>query len=326
MVASHSHNMPSRIHIRINDSLIIAQRSQALSSDDHKPRQDCLYRVRHLSKEQCRLTPDSDDHPSSILELWRAVSRRSPETATNRKAMEQPSSRIHSSRSVDSLKACDCPSPEQGPLCVAPSVKTSLPSRIMEWTNWLGKQAITLIHDSDKSPSDLHLIMGARDCFTTSSNPNETIVTIHSSSTIAAEDELLPGTIDKITPQRPTDSLPSDTGSFSIPPSVCSSERENRSRIEVLKAKRYSLIRRRESIEKAIYDLMWPSGPYSAPYDMNAREEVKKTIARLSSELADIRREDHNIGLKLFRALKSRDEADYCGGKSASLWVSRVTR
>jgi hypothetical protein len=196
----------------------------------------------------------------------------------------------------------------------------------MEWTNWLGKQAITLIHDSDKSPSDLHLIMGAGDCFTTSSNPNETIVTIHSSSKIVAEDELLPGTIVKITPQRPTDSLPSDTGSFSIPPSECSSERENRSRIEVLEAKRYSLIRRRESIEKAIYDSMWPLGPCFAPYDMNAREEVKKTSARLSSELADIRREEHNIGLKLFRALKSRDEADYCGGGSASLWVSRVTR
>jgi hypothetical protein len=59
---------------------------------------------------------------------------------------------------------------------------------------------------------------------------------------------------------------------------------------------------------------------------MNAREEVKKTTARLSSELADIRREEHNVGLKLFRALKSQDEADYCGGGSTSLWVSRVTR
>lgn len=53
------------------------------------------------------------------------------------------------------------------------------------------------------------------------------------------------------------------------------------------------------------------------------REEEKRKVEGLKTEEADIRRQEHDIGLRLHRALKRRDkEAVY---EPTGLWVRRVT-
>ncbi len=53
------------------------------------------------------------------------------------------------------------------------------------------------------------------------------------------------------------------------------------------------------------------------------RELEKMKIERLKTEEADVRREEHDIGLRLHRAWKRRDkEAVY---EPTGLWVRRVT-
>lgn len=53
------------------------------------------------------------------------------------------------------------------------------------------------------------------------------------------------------------------------------------------------------------------------------REAEKLKIERLKTEEADVRREEHEIGLRLHRAWKRRDkEAVY---EPTGLWVRRVT-
>jgi hypothetical protein len=211
----------------------------------------------------------------------------------------------------------------------------------MERESGLEKQAMAIIHDpytrypntlaantgSNTSPGDPHLIKVAGvDCSTTTSSLKETVMTIQRSSTITTENDPVPDALKKVISRRPTVSQPSDNGSISMRLLRCSPERGNRTRIQILETRRDTLTRRRASTEKAIYDLMWHWRPCSALYDLNAREGNKKIIARLNSELADIRREEHDVGLNLFRALKSQDEENYCGSGSTSLWVSRVTR
>lgn len=53
------------------------------------------------------------------------------------------------------------------------------------------------------------------------------------------------------------------------------------------------------------------------------REEEKRKVDGLKTEEADIRRQEHDIGLRLHRAWKRRDkEAVY---EPTGLWVRRVT-
>ncbi|KAL4756262.1 uncharacterized protein BDW70DRAFT_154340 [Aspergillus foveolatus] len=384
-MASCLHHTPSRIHIWNRDNLFIDQQSQGPSLGHHKPRQDSasgnpaiLQNVkaitkllgsrgssmlawgkdhvppkRMLSEEQCELSYINDNLPFNNPESWDATSRQLPESLTYENKIEHPSNRIHLSRSNDCLKACSCSSPEQGPLCVAPSVvttitsgdvdfaaqKTSLPSRIMEWASGLEKQATNMLQgpytlyvgtfttspDSNTSSSDVHLIGDAGvDHIATTSTPRETGMTIEYSSTMMTEVELVPAATEKTISRSPTVFQPSDNDPISRHPMMCLTEQGDRYRIHVLEAKRDALVRRKTSIEKAIYDLIWKPRP-CPPYDAIAREEVKKTTARLNSELADIRKEEHDVGLSLYRALKSHDESSG-GSGSTSLWVSRVTR
>ncbi|KAL4991330.1 hypothetical protein BDW68DRAFT_4163 [Aspergillus falconensis] len=95
-------------------------------------------------------------------------------------------------------------------------------------------------------------------------------------------------------------------------------------RIDMLEAKRNELVRRKANINTMINELTQVIQPSSIAYDMAAREEVKKTVASLNSELADIQKEEHDVGLKLLRAWKKRDDDDFYGS-SSSLWVKRVT-
>ncbi|KAL4957599.1 hypothetical protein BDW69DRAFT_180523 [Aspergillus filifer] len=329
------------------DSAIRRRRSRGLSvlawGKDH------LSLKGLLSRERCRLPLN----PDGIVDPWEGVSisRPWPRLFTSEQAAEQPSSRIHLSRRNDRLNPCDCPA--QGPLCGVPPVSATsmdddadaaaqrtMGNKIMEWANGREKQAM-VIHDryvlsvnsfrsipgSNPSLSDLYVKRGSgidRKCST--SSLNETVMAIQYASSITTKGELVLGAVNRSIPRKPVASQQSETGSISTSPTLSASGREKNDRVERLERRSRSLARRRECIEKAIHNLMWYSQPCSALEDGKAREERKRTTARLHSDLADVRREQHEIGLRLFRALRSQDERDYCGGASTSLWVSRVTR
>ncbi|KAE8341021.1 hypothetical protein BDV24DRAFT_132753 [Aspergillus arachidicola] len=114
---------------------------------------------------------------------------------------------------------------------------------------------------------------------------------------------------------------PSQTTNELLP---CTPEQQTQNRIEMLEAKRDYLTRRKASINTMIYELTQVIQPSPIAYDLAARDEVKKTVASLNNELADINKEEHDIGMKLFRAWRKRDEQE-CNGGSSGLWVKRVT-
>lgn len=55
---------------------------------------------------------------------------------------------------------------------------------------------------------------------------------------------------------------------------------------------------------------------------MRVVEQRKKAF---EEELAEIRVEEHDVGLKLHRAWRKR-EKDNCNGSESALWIRRVTR
>lgn len=104
----------------------------------------------------------------------------------------------------------------------------------------------------------------------------------------------------------------------------CPPEKQAENRIEALEARREVLARRMGNIDTIIHELTQVIQPSSIAYDIAVRDEVKRTVSSLNNELADIKREDHEIGLTLFRAYKKRDD-NGAYGSSTSFWVKRVT-
>ncbi|WEW55096.1 hypothetical protein PRK78_000524 [Emydomyces testavorans] len=126
----------------------------------------------------------------------------------------------------------------------------------------------------------------------------------------------------KATSRKPTPSQVSASTSKSLPRSPPEMEANNR--IAVMEAKLRDLSRRRGNINTIITELTQVIQPSSIAYDMATRSEVTKTVKSLNSELDDIKKEEHDIGLKLHRAYKKRDEEDfYC--EPSGLWIKRVT-
>jgi hypothetical protein len=52
---------------------------------------------------------------------------------------------------------------------------------------------------------------------------------------------------------------------------------------------------------------------------------VERRKKDFEDELAEIRREEHDVGLRLHRAWRKRERADPNGSESA-IWIRRVTR
>ncbi|KAI1938179.1 hypothetical protein LOZ66_003770 [Ophidiomyces ophidiicola] len=126
----------------------------------------------------------------------------------------------------------------------------------------------------------------------------------------------------KVTARKPTPSQQSASTSKSLPRSP--PEMEANSRIELMEAKLRDLSRRRVNIDTIISELNQVIQPSSITYDMATRAEVTRSVKSLNAELDDIKKEEHDIGLKLHRAYKKKDEGDYyC--EPSGLWIRRVT-
>ncbi|KAJ2901548.1 hypothetical protein MKZ38_001681 [Zalerion maritima] len=100
----------------------------------------------------------------------------------------------------------------------------------------------------------------------------------------------------------------------------------NGDRVAILNAKIASLGNRRININKSIKqmtELMPADNLMASNAVLVKREEEKKKVEALKVELADVQRQEYELGLKLHRSYKRMDrEANY---ESTSLWVKRAT-
>ncbi|KAG6012192.1 hypothetical protein E4U43_007906 [Claviceps pusilla] len=95
--------------------------------------------------------------------------------------------------------------------------------------------------------------------------------------------------------------------------------------VSQLDAQISALFYRRVNVEKSIKQIteqMPRDNLLASEHVLRKREEEKQKVDNLREELAEIQRQEHELGLKLYRARKRQEkEADF---ESTPLWVSRV--
>ena len=128
-------------------------------------------------------------------------------------------------------------------------------------------------------------------------------------------------TVRKPTPLERGTSPKDDRFSKTLPQSPA--EKESVGRIASLQASLDNLHRRRINLQTVIRELTQVVQPSSAAYDMASREEIKRSVKGLNTELAGVMKEEHEVGMKLHRAYKKRDKDDIW--EPTGLWVRRVT-
>ena len=94
-------------------------------------------------------------------------------------------------------------------------------------------------------------------------------------------------------------------------------------RIAVLQANMDNLYRRKANLKTVIHELTHVIQPSSIAYDTASRQEIKKTVDGLNMELDEVTKEEYNMGLRLHRASKHRDDNSIY--EPTGLWVRRVT-
>lgn len=95
-------------------------------------------------------------------------------------------------------------------------------------------------------------------------------------------------------------------------------------RITSLETRRDELKKRRFNLETVIHELTRVIQPGSITYDLAAKAEVKKSVQSIENEIAEIKKEEHDLGMKVSRAWRRLDERENHGDGS-NLWVKRVT-
>jgi len=100
--------------------------------------------------------------------------------------------------------------------------------------------------------------------------------------------------------------------------------KDPQSRIESLETRRDELARRRFNLETVLKELTRVIQPQSYAYDQAAKAEVKRSVQSIENEIAEIKREEHELGMKVTRAWRRLDEKEN-NGDGSNLWVKRVT-
>lgn len=109
------------------------------------------------------------------------------------------------------------------------------------------------------------------------------------------------------------------------PPPAPSEPMDAQGRIEAMEAKKNELAQRRFNLETVIIELMKVFQPNSiVVYDSAAKAEVQKSVKSMENEIADIKKEEHDLGMKIARAWRRLDERENAGDGN-NLWVKRVT-
>ncbi|KAF1978317.1 hypothetical protein BU23DRAFT_577232 [Bimuria novae-zelandiae CBS 107.79] len=94
--------------------------------------------------------------------------------------------------------------------------------------------------------------------------------------------------------------------------------------IEVLESQMEDLKVRRTNVYKLLNDLNNMAPPNPMITDFKRMRLVDQRKKDFENELAEIKREEHDVGLKLHRAWRKRENAD--PAMQSTLWVRRVTR
>lgn len=115
--------------------------------------------------------------------------------------------------------------------------------------------------------------------------------------------------------------MPAQSPSPPPPPEV---PLDAQGRIKAMETKRDDLTQRRYSLESLIAELSKALQPTSAAYDLAAKAEIQKSIKGIEGEIADIKKEEHDLGMKISRAWRRLDEKENSGDGN-NLWVKRVT-
>lgn len=129
---------------------------------------------------------------------------------------------------------------------------------------------------------------------------------------------------DSMNTSRPASILSVDKALPAAPPEL--NAETTKDRVAMLNAQLQSLGNRRININKSIKqmtELMPQDNLMATPEVMRKREMEKRKVDDLQQELADVQREEHELGMKLHRAYKRLDrQADY---EPTTLWVRRAT-
>ncbi|KAF2712283.1 hypothetical protein K504DRAFT_200040 [Pleomassaria siparia CBS 279.74] len=94
--------------------------------------------------------------------------------------------------------------------------------------------------------------------------------------------------------------------------------------VDTLEAQMEDLRIRRSNVFRLLQDLnnMAPANPLIT--DFKRMRLVDRRKKEFEDELAEIRREEHDVGLRLHRAYRKRENAD--PGSESAIWIRRVTR
>ncbi|KAM6531405.1 hypothetical protein FSOLCH5_000876 [Fusarium solani] len=203
------------------------------------------------------------------------------------------------------------------------------PSRFSVTTcNTAAPESPRLSDDEDRPPmpttSKLPSMMDRRrpvpggDSFKRASN-DPIIISMKTSSMSLRSDA---ASQDRTSTERPPSILVTDKALPLAPPEMQSAN----DRVAYLTARLDSLAHRRTNINKSIKQMteLMPTDNLLASADVIRRREIeKKKVEGLKEELAEIQREEYDLGLKLYRANKRLErEAAF---EPSSLWVRRVT-
>ena len=91
-----------------------------------------------------------------------------------------------------------------------------------------------------------------------------------------------------------------------------------------LQARLDDLARRKRNLHKIIHELKESLIKNAIIYDARKRKEVEKMITNLHIEVQDVKNEEHDVQLKLYRVQKRKDKDDFYE-KPTGLWIKRVT-
>ena len=152
----------------------------------------------------------------------------------------------------------------------------------------------------------------------------EPIVISMNTSYMASNEKLDQGTplLDESGKERPVSIMSTDKALPLAPPEMLSAN----DRVANLEARLENLTHRRINIMKSIKKMteLMPTDNLMASSDVLRKREVeKKKVEGLKEELAEVQREEHDVGLKLHRAYKRLDKNGEC--EPTTLWVRRVT-
>lgn len=94
--------------------------------------------------------------------------------------------------------------------------------------------------------------------------------------------------------------------------------------VEILESQMADLRIRRSNVYRLLRDLNNMAPPNPMVTDFKKMRLVEQRKKDFEDELAEIKREEHDVGLKLHRAWRKREKAD--PGSESAIWIRRVTR